>query len=444
VSVSPSSPPSSATVEVPVEQSQAITVITAILDNPWLARLVAVLLTMGNLVLLLWLLNTFQPVFNLVAMGLMLVYILLVPVNLLEQALKWLFPFLPKGHRFLAITGVYLLLLYGLESVVIRGYPVLKEQITELVLSLPAQLHSASLRITELVNWFPFLKEPCTPLLTKLQAWSNSSEAFMTQAVQLLRSQMQVISTWVLAKVGPVLQSSVGQLMAVVTLLVFVFYCLMEGQALVVKTVARFPVARQPLLGSLVNQLHCINMAFIKGQVLLGALTGVYMFIVYSVFGVKYALLLSLWFAVAELLPVVGTAIGLVPGLLLIILQGDFVLLAEVYGCSYVFQTIKDNILQPQVVGNALGLHPILIIISLLLGAKVAGLVGVVIALPVGALVVFVLKTTLAEQWAVLPTVLEEHAKPLLRLKPEQLTTQMRRDGLAQLCEKKEEEGDLS
>jgi predicted PurR-regulated permease PerM len=120
------------------------------------------------------------------------------------------------------------------------------------------------------------------------------------------------------------------------------------------------------------------------------------------------------------------------------------VLLAEVFGCSYVFQTIKDNILQPQVVGNALGLHPILIIISLLLGAKVAGLVGVVIALPVGALVVFILKTALAEQWAVLPIVLEEHAKPLLQqLNPEQ-NAHLRKDGLVQLCEKKEEEGELS
>ncbi len=442
--MSTSASQSTAKQEKPIRQVSSIIVLTAILDNPWLARLLAVLLTMGNLVLLQWLLNTFQPVFNLIAMGLMLVYILLVPVNLLEQLFKKMLFFLPKGHRFLAIAGVYLLLLYGLESVVIKGYPVLKDQITELVLSLPVQLRSASLRIAELVNWFPFLKEPFTPLLAKLQIWSTSSEAFMAQAVQLLRSQMQVISTWVLAKVGPVLQSSAGQLMAVVTLLVFVFYCLMDGQALVVKTVARFPIARQPLLGSLVNQLHRINMAFIKGQVLLGVLTGVYMFIVYSAFGVKYALLLSLWFAMAELLPVVGTAIGLVPGLLLITLQGDFVLLAEVFGCSYVFQTIKDNILQPQVVGNALGLHPILIIISLLLGAKVAGLVGVVIALPVGALVVFILKTALAEQWAVLPIVLEEHAKPLLQqLNPEQ-NAHLRKDGLVQLCEKKEEEGELS
>ena len=388
--------------------SVIVGLLTNILSNVWLGRLLAGLLMVGNLVLLLWLIKTFRPVFNLVAMGLMLVYILLVPVNVLEEGFKKGLPFLRQGHRFLAVTLVYLALMYGLESLVIKGYPIVKDQAQDLITSLPSQLASANQRLIDLTHAIPFLKEPLAPILQKLKAWTVSSDDFMTQSVLLFRSQIQWLSAWVVQQAGPVLQSSIGQLSTLVTLLVFVFYALMNGEALVKTTVNRFPVAQQPLLSSFVNQLHCINMAFIKGQVLLGALTGVYMFIIYNLFGVKYALLLSIWFALAELLPVVGTVIGLIPGLLLITLHGDFMVLAYVYGCSYIFQTIKDNILQPHVVGNALGLHPILIILSLLLGAKIAGLVGVVIALPTGALLVFFLKTTIAKEWIDLPT--EQHA----------------------------------
>lgn len=388
--------------------SVIVGLLTNILSNVWLGRLLAGLLMVGNLVLLLWLIKTFQPVFNLVAMGLMLVYILLVPVNVLEEGFKKGLPFLRQGHRFLAVTLVYLALMYGLESLVIKGYPIVKDQAQDLIASLPSQLASANQRLIDLTHAIPFLKEPLAPILQKLKAWTASSDDFMAQSVLLFRSQIQWLSAWVVQQAGPVLQSSIGQLSTLVTLLVFVFYALMNGEALVKTTVNRFPVAQQPLLSYFVNQLHCINMAFIKGQVLLGALTGVYMFIIYNLFGVKYALLLSIWFALAELLPVVGTVIGLIPGLLLITLQGDFMVLAYVYGCSYIFQTIKDNILQPHVVGNALGLHPILIILSLLLGAKIAGLVGVVIALPAGALLVFFLKTTIAKEWIDLPT--EQHA----------------------------------
>ena len=388
--------------------SVIVGLLTNILSNVWLGRLLVGLLMVGNLVLLLWLIKTFQPVFNLVAMGLMLVYILLVPVNVLEEGFKKGLPFLRQGHRFLAVTLVYLALMYGLESLVIKGYPIVKDQAQDLIASLPSQLASANQRLIDLTHAIPFLKEPLAPILQKLKAWTASSDDFMAQSVLLFRSQIQWLSAWVVQQAGPVLQSSIGQLSTLVTLLVFVFYALMNGEALVKTTVNRFPVAQQPLLSYFVNQLHCINMAFIKGQVLLGALTGVYMFIIYNLFGVKYALLLSIWFALAELLPVVGTVIGLIPGLLLITLQGDFMVLAYVYGCSYIFQTIKDNILQPHVVGNALGLHPILIILSLLLGAKIAGLVGVVIALPAGALLVFFLKTTIAKEWIDLPT--EQHA----------------------------------
>ena len=395
--------PSKSSASTEVTSSTFLGVLTTLLANVWLGRLLAGLLVAGNLVLLLWLIKTFQPIFNLVAMGLMLVYILLIPVNWLTEGFQKAFAFLPKGHRFFAISLVYLLLMYGLESLVIKGYPVLKDQTQELIQSLPLQLSNANQRLIDLTHWMPFLKEPLTPILQKFKVWTVSSDQFMAQLVQLFRSQVQWLSAWVIQQAGPVLQSSIGQLSTLVTLLVFVFYALMSGEGLVKTTVHRFPLKYQPLLSSLVNQLHCINMAFIKGQVLLGALTGVYMFIIYSVFGVKYALLLSIWFALAELLPVVGTVIGLTPGLLLITLQGDFMMLAYVYGCSYIFQTIKDNILQPHVVGNALGLHPILIILSLLLGAKVAGLVGVVIALPAGALVVFLLKTTIAKEWTDLP-----------------------------------------
>ena len=197
--------------------SVIVGLLTNILSNVWLGRLLAGLLMMGNLVLLLWLIKTFQPVFNLVAMGLMLVYILLVPVNVLEEGFKKGLPFLPRGHRFLAVTLVYLSLMYGLESLVIKGYPVLKDQAQDLIASLPSQLASANQRLIDLTHAAPFLKEPLTPILQKLKAWTVSSDDFMAQSVQLFRSQIQWLSAWVVQQAGPVLQSSIGQLSTLVT-----------------------------------------------------------------------------------------------------------------------------------------------------------------------------------------------------------------------------------
>jgi predicted PurR-regulated permease PerM len=56
-----------------------------------------------------------------------------------------------------------------------------------------------------------------------------------------------------------------------------------------------------------------------------------------------------------------------------------------VWACSYAYQTVKDNILAPKVVGDVMGLHPMVILLALLICAQVAGLLGVLLALPLAS-----------------------------------------------------------
>lgn len=124
---------------------------------------------------------------------------------------------------------------------------------------------------------------------------------------------------------------------------------------------------------------------------MLGILTGVYMFIIYTLFGVSYAIFLGTFLAIAELLPVVGTWIGLTPGILVMLFSDDPFVVIPVWLCSYAFQTVKDNILAPKVVGDVMGLHPVVVIFALIICAKFAGLVGVLLALPLASILNIVL-----------------------------------------------------
>ncbi len=131
---------------------------------------------------------------------------------------------------------------------------------------------------------------------------------------------------------------------------------------------------------------HRVMLGFLRGQVLLGVITGIYMGIVYALFGVPYALLLAVGFAIVEILPVIGTWLGIIPGLLIAWISGGFWVAFGVWVCSYVYQTIKDNIVAPKVVGDIMGLHPMAIVVAILVFGKVGGLLGVVYAIPVCAL----------------------------------------------------------
>jgi predicted PurR-regulated permease PerM len=133
-------------------------------------------------------------------------------------------------------------------------------------------------------------------------------------------------------------------------------------------------------------------LAFVQGQVFLGLITGLYMFVIYSLFGVPYALLLASIFAISELLPMVGTYIGFTPALVVIVLTGNFTTLLGVFASSYLWQTLKDNFIQPHFFGNALGMHPVFVIVSLIICGKLGGILGILLAIPLAAITLVTLK----------------------------------------------------
>lgn len=177
--------------------------------------------------------------------------------------------------------------------------------------------------------------------------------------------------------------------------LLLTFYLLIDGAKLKMECLPVFPPRSRGTVLYLMDSFHQVMFAFIKGQVLLGLLTGFYMFIVYSIFHVPYAFLLGSLFAAAELLPVIGTWIGIIIGLTVILLSMEPTVALWVWLCSYGYQTIKDNILAPKVVGDVMGLHPMAIILALMICAKVAGLLGVLLALPLASLLNVILRLLL-------------------------------------------------
>jgi len=131
---------------------------------------------------------------------------------------------------------------------------------------------------------------------------------------------------------------------------------------------------------------RCLKGFFI-GQVQLSTISGVLVFIMYLLMGSKYALLLGIFQLVIEIIPVVGGFVGILSGV--IVLSFSSPIKALIAFLTYIFytQVIKDNFLTPRVMSNVIGLHPVFIIISVLVGSKIGGLSGVIFALPVASLI---------------------------------------------------------
>jgi predicted PurR-regulated permease PerM len=97
---------------------------------------------------------------------------------------------------------------------------------------------------------------------------------------------------------------------------------------------------------------------------------------------VPFALLFALLIGAAELIPFIGATLGIGIVTILVLFQNWWLAL-QVAMSALLMQQIKDNVLAPRIMGNFTGLNPIWILIALLMGAEIAGLLGVIVSVPI-------------------------------------------------------------
>ena len=124
---------------------------------------------------------------------------------------------------------------------------------------------------------------------------------------------------------------------------------------------------------------------YIRAQVFLGVVVGVAVGVLMALLGVDLSLGLGVWAGVTELIPIIGPWIGAVPGLVLIAATNPSLLpwVALVY---FMVQQLENNFLVPRIQGDALDLHPAVVILVLVIGGAVWGFIGLVVAIPAAAI----------------------------------------------------------
>ena len=124
--------------------------------------------------------------------------------------------------------------------------------------------------------------------------------------------------------------------------------------------------------------------SYIRGQLLVCFIIGTFAYIGYLLVGMPYALLLAGIVAVTNVIPYIGPFIGAAPALLMASTISLKMMLLVVI-VNTVCQILESNIISPQVVGRTLHLHPLVIIFAVLVGGQLAGVLGMILAVPIFA-----------------------------------------------------------
>jgi predicted PurR-regulated permease PerM len=124
---------------------------------------------------------------------------------------------------------------------------------------------------------------------------------------------------------------------------------------------------------------------WMQGQILLGVMIGVLVYLGLTILGVQHALLLAFVAAVFELIPVFGPIMSAIPAVLIAFGTGNVSEGFFVIGLYIIIHQFENNLLYPLVVKKIVGISPILVILAIVLGAKLAGFLGAILAVPLAA-----------------------------------------------------------
>ncbi len=182
-----------------------------------------------------------------------------------------------------------------------------------------------------------------------------------------------------------------GGLTSFVLIVVFSFYFSVQETGIEVFLRIITPVEQEAYILNLWKRSQDKIGKWMQGQLILGCLVGVLLFLGLTILGVKYALLLALLAAMFELIPVFGQILAAIPGAILAFTTGGLPLALGVIALYLIVQQFEAHLIYPLVVKKVVGVPPLLVILALLVGLRLFGFLGVLLSVPIaGAIQEFV------------------------------------------------------
>lgn len=275
---------------------------------------------------------------------------------LLSYPVSWLRHFIPRTA---AVSIVFLIGLTLLTATLFGLGLTILSQTEELISNVPSQ-----------VNWL-------------ISNFKQLEISLIQQNVQVdFNALEKEVRDQVLSGLGfgfTTIQKLLFNLLDLVAIAVITFFMLLDGDRPWQFLIKLLPETMREKLPSALRQNF---LGFFWGRFLLSVFFGISVFVVLLILGAPYQLLLAAIAGALDLIPGIGALIGI--GLISIILLPNSIWLSlQVLIACIVLQQIEENLLMPRVMQGSVNLNTVILFLSLLVGAKVAGLIGVLLAIPI-------------------------------------------------------------
>ncbi len=275
-----------------------------------------------------------------------------------------------KMPRFIAVTLVYVLTIGSFLGLLYVFVPPVLAEAGDFVAALPQYLTSLT---------------ASTPVSTFSQATDilGSQKDLQTLATSLL--SLQSVFTSTTTGLTNLLIAFFGGILSFMLVLVLSFYFALQDTGVDDFLRLILPVEHEAYAIDLWRRAQKKIGLWMQGQVLLSVIVGILVYLGMLIIGIPYALLLAVFTAFAEIIPIFGALVAGLIAMAIAYSQGGIALAAIVAGLYIVVNQFEANLIYPLIVKKVIGLPPLLVIVALVAGSTLVGFLGVLLAVPISA-----------------------------------------------------------
>ncbi|MEB6676590.1 chloramphenicol efflux transporter CxpE [Acinetobacter haemolyticus] len=330
---------------------------------------------LAGIALLLWVLYLLKPIVIPFVGAFLIAYFFSPLVDVLVKI---------KLPRWLAISVVFIGIGVTLTVVLWFLAPLVWKQLIYARDSIPAGIHWVN------ATFLPWMSETfdlvpmeidtdqISKVVMEYVQTNYSSDSIQTFALRLAQSGLNFI------QIGGI----------IILIPIISFYFLLDWERMLQSLRRLIPRPYEASTLKIIRECHSVLGAFVKGQFLVMLLLGVIYAVGLQFIGLEVGLIIGMVAGLASIIPYLGFAVGIIAAVIATLFQFglDWTQLLLVGAVFLVGQMVEGYILQPFLLGDKIGLSPVAVVFAVLAGAQLAGFLGMLIALPVAAVIVVLLR----------------------------------------------------
>lgn len=286
-----------------------------------------------------------------------------------------------KLSRTFAVSIVFSIIFLVLTLVLILLLPMLESQLSYLFKSLPAHL--------------VWVQQELLPALAA--RFNLNPDVFNLDALRQSITQQWGAGGSIMLKIFKSISDSglvvIAWMANLVLVPVVTFYLLRDWDVLVTRIHEMLPRSKEPVIKKLVIESDSVLASFLRGQFMVMIVLGIIYSLGLKIVGLELALLIGMLAGLVSFVPYLGFIVGIVAASIAMLLQTqDIMQLWPIFIVFGIGQALEGMLLTPLLVGDKIGLHPVAVIFAVLAGGQLFGFIGILLALPVAAIIAVLLR----------------------------------------------------